>query len=90
MGTLAGEGAEEVNMWGGKFKVLPSNDQIKELQTIIRDKDTSRSDFKFVADRLIRMVIEEALNQLPYQVVWIYQYHEVFGMLRHGSIFAGL
>ena len=90
MGTLAVEGAEAENMLGGKFKVLPSTDQIKELQTIIRDKDTSRSDFKFVADRLIRMVIEEALNQLPYQVVWIYQYHKVFGMLRHGSIFAGL
>ena len=50
-----------------KFKVLKSTDQIKELQTIIRDKETSRSDFKFVADRLIRMVIEEGLNQLPYQ-----------------------
>jgi len=67
MGTLAVEGAEAVNLLGGKFKVLTSTDQIKELQTIIRDKDTSRSDFKFVADRLIRMVIEEGLNQLPYQ-----------------------
>jgi uracil phosphoribosyltransferase len=67
MGTLAVEGAEAENMLGGKFKVLASTDQIKELQTIIRDKDTSRSDFKFVADRLIRMVIEEGLNQLPYQ-----------------------
>ena len=71
MGTLAVEGADAVNMLGGKFKVLASTDQIKELQTIIRDKDTSRSDFKFVADRLIRMVIEEGLNQLPYQVVLI-------------------
>ena len=47
----------------------PSNNKfiiVKELQTIIRDKTTSRSDFKFVADRLIRMVIEEGLNQLPY------------------------
>ena len=52
-----------------KFKILKSTDQIKELQTIIRDKETSRSDFKFVADRLIRMVIEEGLNQLPYQVI---------------------
>ena len=69
MGTLAVEGAEAVNLLGGKFKVLTSTDQIKELQTIIRDKDTSRSDFKFVADRLIRMVIEEGLNQLPYQVL---------------------
>ena len=69
MGTLAVEGSEAVNLLGGKFKVLTSTDQIKELQTIIRDKDTSRSDFKFVADRLIRMVIEEGLNQLPYQVL---------------------
>jgi uracil phosphoribosyltransferase len=51
---------------GHKFKVLRSTNQIKELQTIIRDSTTSRSDFKFVADRLIRMVIEEGLNQLPY------------------------
>lgn len=28
--------------------------QIAELQTLIRDVETSRSDFKFVADRLIR------------------------------------
>lgn len=27
---------------------------------------TTRSDFKFYADRLIRLVIEESLNQLPY------------------------
>jgi hypothetical protein len=51
---------------GDKFKLLKSTNQIKELQTIIRDTATSRSDFKFVADRLIRMVIEEGLNQLPY------------------------
>jgi len=51
---------------GGKFKVLERTDQISELQTIMRNKSTSRSDFKFVADRLIRMVIEEGLNQLPY------------------------
>ena len=69
MGTLAVEGSEAVNLLGGKFKVLTSTDQIKELQTIIRDKDTSRSDFKVVADRLIRMDIEEGLNQLPYQVL---------------------
>ena len=37
---------------------------------MIRDKMTSRSEFKFVADRLIRMVVEEGLNQLPYQVGW--------------------
>ncbi|KAG5872236.1 hypothetical protein JTB14_002996 [Gonioctena quinquepunctata] len=48
------------------FQVLRSNDQIKELQTILRDKNTTRSDFKFYADRLIRLVIEDSLNQLPF------------------------
>jgi len=54
-------------MLGGKLMVLNTTDQIRELQTMIRDKMTSRSEFKFVADRLIRMVVEEGLNQLPYQ-----------------------
>ena len=43
--------------------------QIQEHQTRLRDVETSRSDFKFVADRLIRMVIEEGLNQLPYSEI---------------------
>lgn len=29
-------------------------------------RNTSRSDFKFFADRLIRLVIEDSLNQLPF------------------------
>jgi uracil phosphoribosyltransferase len=57
---------------GTNFKVLPMNDQIRELQTVIRDKytpypNTTRSDFVFYADRLIRLVVEEGLNQLPYE-----------------------
>ncbi|CAN9514879.1 unnamed protein product [Ophioblennius macclurei] len=51
---------------GPQLKLLPLNDQIRELQTIIRDKTTSRGDFVFCADRLIRLVVEEGLNQLPY------------------------
>ncbi|XP_029843341.2 uracil phosphoribosyltransferase homolog [Ixodes scapularis] len=48
------------------LRIMPMNDQIKELQTIIRDKNTSRSEFVFYADRLIRLVVEEGLNQLSY------------------------
>lgn len=48
-----------------RFMLMPINDQIRELQTVIRDKNTSRGDFKFYADRLIRLVVEEGLNQLP-------------------------
>lgn len=61
-----GDATNETLDYGKNLKVLPPNDQIKELQTILRDKTTSRSDFKFYADRLIRLVIEESLNQLPF------------------------
>lgn len=48
------------------FCEIPTKTFLLELQTILRDKNTNRSDFKFYADRLIRLVIEESLNQLPY------------------------
>ncbi|XP_040470704.1 uracil phosphoribosyltransferase homolog [Falco naumanni] len=60
----AGEGAAP--LLGPQLKLLPMNDQLRELQTIIRDKKSSRGDFVFSADRLIRLVVEEGLNQLPY------------------------
>lgn len=53
--------------FGPNFKIILMNDQIRELQTVIRDKNTTRSDFVFYADRLIRLVVEEGLNQLPYK-----------------------
>nr|CAD7403600.1 unnamed protein product [Timema poppensis] len=43
---------ENIEEYGPNLKILPSNDQIKELQTILRDRDPSRSAFKFYADRL--------------------------------------
>jgi len=46
--------------------VLKCNNQIKELHTVLRDKETSHSDFKFYSDRLIRLLVEEGLNELPY------------------------
>jgi len=39
--------------------------QLEALYTIIRDKDTSRGDFIFYSDRIIRLLVEEGLNQLP-------------------------
>ncbi|KAG7464935.1 hypothetical protein MATL_G00170770 [Megalops atlanticus] len=60
------EHVEEQVQLGPQLKLLPLNDQIRELQTIIRDIKTSRGDFVFCADRLIRLVVEQGLNQLPY------------------------
>ncbi|XP_061193594.1 uracil phosphoribosyltransferase homolog [Saccostrea echinata] len=53
--------------FGPKFKKLRITDNVRELQTVLRDKSTSRGDFIFYADRLIRLVVEEGLNQLPYR-----------------------
>ncbi len=40
--------------------------QTKALHTIIRDKNTSKQDFVFYADRLIRIVVEAGLGCLPF------------------------
>ena len=39
--------------------------QLEALYTIIRDKNTSRGDFIFYSDRIIRLLVEEGLNYLP-------------------------
>ncbi|RDX44711.1 PRTase-like protein [Polyporus arcularius HHB13444] len=44
---------------------LPQTAQLEALFTIIRDKETSRGDFLFYSDRIIRLLVEEGLNHLP-------------------------
>ena len=44
---------------------LPQTAQLEALYTIIRDKETSRGDFLFYSDRVIRLLVEEGLNHLP-------------------------
>lgn len=46
--------------------IMKTNNQLRELHTLLRDRTTRRSDFKFYADRLIRLTVEAALDQLPY------------------------
>lgn len=46
---------------------MKSSNQTKEMHTIIRDKNTKRSDFIFHSERLSRLLIEEALCHLPFQ-----------------------
>jgi uridine kinase len=45
---------------------LPTSAQVLSLQTIIRDAGLSRDEFVFYSDRLIRLLIEEALGHLPF------------------------
>lgn len=44
---------------------LKQTAQLEALYTIIRDKNTSRGDFIFYSDRIIRLLVEEGLNHLP-------------------------
>ncbi|GMT28585.1 hypothetical protein PFISCL1PPCAC_19882, partial [Pristionchus fissidentatus] len=55
---------EESGAMGNVVLLTPTN-QVQELQTILLDRKTDHSDFVFYADRLMRLVVEEALNQLP-------------------------
>ncbi|KAL5367016.1 uridine kinase like P-loop NTpase [Cryptosporidium parvum] len=46
--------------------IIPSNCQIRHMHSIIRNKDTSVVDFVFWSDRLIRLVVENALSHLSF------------------------
>lgn len=46
------------------FRLKPTA-QLEALYTIIRNKSTSRGDFLFYSDRIIRLLVEESLNHLP-------------------------
>ncbi|PAA60331.1 hypothetical protein BOX15_Mlig019135g1, partial [Macrostomum lignano] len=65
--STAAEEAADSDSSGSRVRVLTPSCQLCELHTLLRDRDTSRSDFVFYADRLIRLLVEEALNYLPYQ-----------------------
>lgn len=48
------------------LEVIPSNFQIQGMHTIMRDRNTSKEDFVFYADRLNRLVVEAGLGHLPF------------------------
>ncbi|KAG1668146.1 hypothetical protein FOA52_005138 [Chlamydomonas sp. UWO 241] len=56
----------ELRRFYPNLEVLPSNFQIRGMHTIIRDCTTSKNDFVFYADRLIRLVVEAGLGFLPF------------------------
>ena len=69
--------------------------QLEALYTIIRDKDTSRGDFIFYSDRIIRLLVEEGLNHLPVvpkvvETPTVCATERAFGVLTHASNFQGV
>jgi uridine kinase len=47
--------------------VLKETDHLRAIHTEMRDKTSSTETFVFATDRLCRLVLEEALNMLPFQ-----------------------
>lgn len=45
--------------------LLPQTNQLLGLYSIIRSKEARRSDFVFYSDRIIRLLVEKGLDQLP-------------------------
>ncbi|KAH6801593.1 uridine like 4 [Perilla frutescens var. frutescens] len=46
--------------------VIQSTFQIRGMRTLIRDAQTTKDDFVFYSDRLIRLVVEHGLGHLPF------------------------
>ncbi|KAG0563359.1 hypothetical protein M758_8G023500 [Ceratodon purpureus] len=46
--------------------VIQSTFQIRGMHTLIRDQETTKHDFVFYADRLIRLIVEHGLGHLPF------------------------
>lgn len=49
----------------GKIHLLPQTPQLHFLFTIIRSKETRRSDFVFYSERIMRLVVEAGLSLVP-------------------------
>ncbi|CUG93954.1 uracil phosphoribosyltransferase, putative [Bodo saltans] len=48
-----------------QLRLIPQSNQVRFLHTRIRDATSSREDYVFFADRLIRLIVEEGLNCIP-------------------------
>ncbi|KAF8822093.1 putative uracil phosphoribosyltransferase FUR1 [Cardiosporidium cionae] len=46
-------------------KLIAQTSQLRASMTIIRNKQTKSDEFVFYADRVIRILVEEALNEIP-------------------------
>jgi len=61
--------------------IMGDNPQIQGLHSVFRNREASREDFIFHADRLIRLIAEEGLSLLPFQQSSVYT---PSGELYHG------
>ncbi|GAA3747358.1 uracil phosphoribosyltransferase [Salinactinospora qingdaonensis] len=51
---------------GSNVHLLPQTNQLRAMHTIIRDKNATREDFVFYSRRIIRLLLEAAIDLLPF------------------------
>ena len=56
----------ELRRFFPNLHVIPSSFQIRAMHTTLRSNTTTKNEFVFVADRLIRLVVEAGLGFLPF------------------------
>jgi len=60
------ESTEQIlSMFPGHLHLLPQTPQLHFLFTIIRNRDTQRTDFVFYSERIMRLILEAALCLIP-------------------------
>jgi uracil phosphoribosyltransferase len=52
---------------GRTVHLLPQTNQLRALHTVIRDRNARREDFVFYSGRIIRLLVETALDLLPFE-----------------------
>ncbi|CDY50103.1 BnaC01g43510D [Brassica napus] len=62
--------------------VIQSTFQIRGMHTLIRDSQTTKHDFVFYSDRLIRLVVEHGLGHLPFSEMQV--------ITPTGSVYSGV
>eukprot|EP00276_Gloeochaete_wittrockiana_P024877 CAMPEP_0184365656 /NCGR_PEP_ID=MMETSP1089-20130417/149845_1 /TAXON_ID=38269 ORGANISM="Gloeochaete wittrockiana, Strain SAG46.84" /NCGR_SAMPLE_ID=MMETSP1089 /ASSEMBLY_ACC=CAM_ASM_000445 /LENGTH=111 /DNA_ID=CAMNT_0026706959 /DNA_START=56 /DNA_END=388 /DNA_ORIENTATION=+ len=50
-----------------RLHLIKMTNHLKSIMTMLRNRETPRDRFIFYADRLIRLLIEEALSYLPFE-----------------------
>ncbi|KAG9047342.1 Uridine kinase [Tulasnella sp. UAMH 9824] len=65
--------------------VIPETPQLKGVLTMLRDKDTARGDFIFQTDRLATIVIEKAMELIPFKPVSV---ETPVGVVAEGKVIA--
>ncbi|EPY41648.1 uracil phosphoribosyltransferase [Angomonas deanei] len=57
--------AQLLNMYPGQVHLLPQTPQLHYLFTVIRNRETQRTDFVFYSERIMRLILEAALCLIP-------------------------